>query len=198
MTGSVSSASTDRRPRGEAVPSAACVSCGLNSSAHSAGLRVSETKQEMTVDAEIVTANWRKNCPEMPLMNADGMNTAHSVSAIASSAPPTSSMVRCAASRGDSPSRRLRSTFSTTTIASSTTMPTASTSPNSDRLFSENPSAARIAKVPTSDTGIAMIGMIDARQVCRNRITTTTTSATASTMVTTTSCTDCAMNSVVS
>ena len=33
------------------------------------------------------------------------------------------------------PACRLRSTFSTTTIASSTTIPTASTSPNSDRLF---------------------------------------------------------------
>ena len=38
----------------------------------------------------------------------------------------------------------LRSTFSTTTMASSTTMPTASTRPNSDRLLIEMPSAARI------------------------------------------------------
>ena len=36
----------------------------------------------------------------------------------------------------------LRSTFSTTTIASSTTMPIASTRPNSDRLLSEKPKAA--------------------------------------------------------
>ena len=34
----------------------------------------------------------------------------------------------------------LRSTFSTTTIASSTTMPIASTRPNSDSAFSEKPS----------------------------------------------------------
>jgi hypothetical protein len=33
--------------------------------------------------------------------------------------------------------------------------------------------------VPTIDTGTAISGMIDARQVCRNRITTSTTSATA-------------------
>jgi hypothetical protein len=32
---------------------------------------------------------------------------------------------------------KVRSTFSTTTIASSTTMPIASTSPNSDRLLRE-------------------------------------------------------------
>ena len=78
-------------------------SCGLSSSAHSAGLRVSETKQEITVEAAIVTANWRKNWPEMPVMKAEGTNTAHSASAIAISAPPTSSMVRCAASRGVMP-----------------------------------------------------------------------------------------------
>ena len=150
------------------------------------------------MEAAIVTANWRKNWPEMPEMNADGMNTAHSVNAIAISAPPTSSIVLCAASRGDMPERRFRSTFSTTTIASSTTMPTASTRPNSDSVFSENPRAARIAKVPTSETGIATMGMMEARHVCRNRITTNTTSATASRIVTRTSWTDCAMKPVVS
>ena len=63
----------------------------------------------------------------------------------------------------------LRSTFSTTTMASSTTMPTASTRPNSDRLLIEMPSAASIEKAPTSDTGMATTGMIVARQLCRNR-----------------------------
>jgi hypothetical protein len=112
-------------------------SWALNNTAQRAGLKVSETKQEIKVDAEIVTANWRKNCPEIPDRNADGTNTAHSVSAIEISAPPTSSIVTCAALAGVMPRSRLRSTFSTTTIASSTTMPTASTRPNSDRLFSE-------------------------------------------------------------
>ena len=109
--------------------------------AHSIGLSVSETKQEITVDAAIVTANWRKNWPVMPDRKAEGTNTAQSVSAMEISAPPTSSIVRCAASVGVRPAAMLRSTFSTTTMASSTTMPTASTSPNSDRLFSDIPSA---------------------------------------------------------
>ena len=74
----------------------------------------------------------------------------------------------------------LRSTFSTTTMASSTTMPIASTRPNSDRLLSEKPNAAITAKVPISETGMATIGMIEARQVCRNRITTSTTRIAAS------------------
>ena len=67
------------------------------------------------------------------------------------------------------PSAMLRSTFSTTTMASSTTMPTASTRPNIDRLLIEMPSTARIEKAPTSDTGMATTGMIVARQLCRNR-----------------------------
>ena len=85
-----------------------------------------------------------------------------------------------AASRRLMPCSRCRSTFSTTTMASSTTMPTASTRPNSVRLLIEKPSAAITAKVPTSDTGIAMIGMIAGRQPCRNTSTTMTTSTIAS------------------
>ena len=110
-----------------------------------------------------------------------------SVSAIEISAPPTSSIVLWAACKGDMPARMLRSTFSTTTIASSTTMPTASTRPNSDRLLSEMPKATRIVNVPTSETGIAMTGMMAARQFWRNRNTTPTTRRIATKIVTTTS-----------
>src|SRR5437016_806282 len=96
----------------------------LKSTAQRAGLRVRETKHEMTVDAAIVTANCRKKSPDIPERKADGTKTAHNVSAIEISAPPTSSMVLWAASEADMPERMLRSTFSTTTMASSTTMPT--------------------------------------------------------------------------
>ncbi|MNE34823.1 hypothetical protein D3C80_1285600 [compost metagenome] len=71
-------------------------------------------------------------------------------------------------------------------MASSTTMPMASTRPNSDRAFSEKPNMCMTAKVPISDTGTAASGMIEARQVCRNRITTSTTSTMASSRVCTT------------
>ncbi|OAD18806.1 secreted protein [Candidatus Thiomargarita nelsonii] len=73
--------------------------------------------------------------------------------------------------------------FSTTTMASSTTMPMASTSPNSDRLLSEKPKAAMTANVPISDTGMATIGMMAARHDWRNRMMTRITKATASKMV---------------
>jgi len=50
--------------------------------------------------------------------------------------------------------------------------------------------------VPTSEIGMATIGMTEARQVCRNTMTTTTTSATAARIVLTTSRTDSAMKRV--
>ena len=127
-------------------------------------------------------------------MNPDGMNTAQRTSAIAISAEPTSSMLLMAASRGRSPAAMLRSTFSTTTIASSTTMPTASTSPNKVRLLSVKPNSAMKKKVPISDTGMATSGMTAARQVCRNITTTSTTSRMASMIVFWTASTDSWMN----
>jgi hypothetical protein len=116
-------------------------------------------------------------------MKAEGTNTAQSVSAIAMSAAETSSIVLCAASRGAMPFAILRSTFSTTTMASSTTMPTARIRPNIDRLFTEMPRAERITKVPSSDIGMATTGMIVARQLCKNTKTTATTRAMAMKMV---------------
>ncbi len=62
-----------------------------------------------------------------------------------------------------------RSTFSTTTIASSTTMPMASTMPKSVSRLMENPRASMPAKVPISATKIATVQMIVARKLCRKR-----------------------------
>src|SRR3569832_1528340 len=112
-------------------------------------------------------------------MNAIGTNTAQRTNAMAMIGPGTSRIALLVASRGERPFSMLRSTFSTTTMASSTTMPMASTSPNKDSALMENPNAYMIAKVPTIDTGTDSSGMIEARQVCRNRMTTSTTNATA-------------------
>src|SRR5229473_1161372 len=92
-------------PRGSAWPL-----CGLRRTAARAGLKVSETKQEITVEAAMVVANCLKNRPEMPEMKAEGTKTAQRVSAMAMSAVDTSLIVRCAASRGDMPWAILRST----------------------------------------------------------------------------------------
>ena len=97
--------------------------------------------------------------------------------------PVTSLMATRVASSGDKPFSILRSTFSTTTMASSTTIPIAKTKPNSDRVLIDTPNHCITAKVPISEIGTAINGMIDARQVCKNTITTITTKAIASNKV---------------
>src|SRR6202034_1398606 len=109
-----------------------------------------------------------------------GTNTAQSTSAIAMMGPDTSFIAWWAAAQGFKPAWILRSTFSTTTIASSTTMPIASTMPNNVRVLIEYPNRYSHANVPTTETGTAISGIMDARQVCRNRMTTSTTRTTAS------------------
>ena len=150
---------------------------------------MSEQKQDSAVATAMVTANWRKKRPVIPSRKAVGTKTAQSTRAIDSSAPPTSSMVAVAARCTEVSVRRWRSTFSTTTMASSTTMPTASTRPNSVSTFRVKPKAIITPKVPISETGMARIGMVAARQFCRNSSTTSTTRNTASPIVTASSCT---------
>ena len=72
-----------------------------------------------------------------PGTNASGTNTAHSTSAIATIGPETSRIALTTASCGLRPLATLRSAFSTTTIASSTTIPIASTNPNSVSVLIE-------------------------------------------------------------
>ena len=86
----------------------------------------------------------------------------------------------CAASLGASPSSMLRSTFSTTTIASSTTMPIATTKPKSTGRLSENPNIWAKKNVPMIETGIANIEMSDVRSAPRNATTTMSTRISAS------------------
>src|SRR4030088_410099 len=88
-------------------------------------------------------------------MKASGTNTATSTSAIATIGPDTSRIARCVARRGDRPASMLRSTFSTTTMASSTTMPIASTSPNKVSALIEKPKTYITAKVPMIETATA-------------------------------------------
>ena len=57
--------------------------------------------------------------------------------------------------------------FSTTTIASSTTMPIASTRPNSVSVLIDIPSAIITAKVPISETGMVTAGISVVRKSCR-------------------------------
>ena len=108
----------------------------------------------------------------------------------------TSPMAACAAACGFKPSSILRSMFSTTTMASSTTMPVASTRPNRVSELIEKPASSSAASVPMMATGTATSGMTLARHVCRNTTTTSTTSSTASNRVCTTASMELRTNTV--
>ena len=126
--------------------------------------------------------------PATPGMKATGTKTAISTAVVAMMGPVTSLIALRAACNGGRPASSWRSTFSTTTIASSTTRPIASTMPSRLSMFSEKPSISMTTSVAISDTGMAMVGMIVVRQFCRKMNTTATTRARASASVISTSC----------
>src|SRR5215831_8283610 len=116
----------------------------------------------------------------MPGMKTVGTNTVASTNAMPTSGPEISSIAFKEALFGSSPSSIWRSTASTTTIASSTTSPIASTSPKSESVLVENPNNGNSTNVPTNETGTAHSGISVARQLCRKMNTTMTTSTSAS------------------
>jgi len=92
------------------------------------------------------------------------------------------------ASRGESPSSLMsRSTFSTTTMASSTRSPMARTMANMVSMLMEKPKSPSTPKVPRRTTGTAMVGTRVARRLPRKRNMTRKTRTTASRSVLTTS-----------
>ena len=136
-----------------------------------------------------VTANWRYNWPAMPPKNATGTNTAHSTNTMATTADATWLMDLTAAGKGSKSSSRIkRSVFSSTTIASSTTIPIAKIMANKVSKLMVKPNKYSPAKVPISEIGTAIIGISVARQLCKNKNTTSTTSISASPKVLNTSC----------
>ena len=152
-----------------------------------------------TTATAMVIANWRYMRPVMPPRNATGTNTAHSTSTMAINAPLTWRIARSAATAGDTRSAAMiRSTFSITTIASSTTMPIASTRPNSVSRLTVKPRTRMPKKAPMTETGTASTGMSVARQFCKNTNTTSVTSTSAANSVFTTSVIDAVMKGVVS
>jgi len=117
---------------------------------------------------------------------------------------PTNALVICSidflvASNGDSfSSCIIRSTFSTTTIASSTNKPMASTKPNMVKVLIEKPNTDMMAKVPSNTTGTAIVGIKVARKFCKNSNMTKNTNTTASINVLTTSSMDIRIKALVS
>ena len=119
--------------------------------------------------------------PVEPPKKAMGMNTADSVRAMPTSAGVISAIDLRVASFGDKPSSDMtRSTFSTTTMASSTSKPMASTSANMVSVLMEYPATDSTPMVPSSTTGTVMAGINVARMFCKKRNITSTTSTMAS------------------
>ena len=99
--------------------------------------------------------------PIEPAKNASGTNTDISATVMPMMAPEIWLIaLRVACSGGRPSSLMMRSTFSTTTMASSTTMPITSTMPNIVSTLIENPSASSTAKVPNNAIGTTMVGMM--------------------------------------
>ena len=157
---------------------------------HSIGERLSETIIETSSATLIVMANSFSSRPTIPPMNSTGMNTATSEIVIDTIVKETWREPWKAASIGRSPSSMCRTMFSSMTIASSTTNPTDSVRAISERLSTLKPSRYITANVPTSDIGIARLGISVARRFRRNRKITRITSPSVSTSVNFTSSTD--------
>jgi hypothetical protein len=104
-----------------------------------AGESVRALRAEISIATEIVTANCRNSWPETPGMKAIGTKTDSSTSEMATIGAVISPIAFLVQSRTDrsGSSSITRSTFSTTTIASSTTMPIASTSASNDTVLAE-------------------------------------------------------------
>ena len=151
-----------------------------------------QTQDRPTAPARVMP-NWVKNVPDVPLMKVTGMKTAmktsvHEITAIDTSL--SASRVACVAwSLGVPficPVSSFAITASTTTIASSTTVPIASTNPKSVMILSENPANCTIANVPSRDTIIEIEGISVAFQFCKKKYTTMMTSRIAMMRVSTT------------
>ena len=150
---------------------------GRKKRAQRAGVSVSELNPLKKVAAAMVKANCLYNSPVIPPTNAVGIKTAINTKTTPTTGPVISP-IACSTASFDEyfPVSSKRVEFSTTTIASSTTMAIASTKPKRVRVFTENPNKCMTAKVQISDTGMVRDGIITARQFCKNNKITSMTS----------------------
>ena len=120
-----------------------------------------------------VMPNWYRNRPEMLDMNETGMKMMARLSVVAMTGSAISSVAALAAAKlSIFFSSTHRKMFSSTTIASSMTMPTISTSASMVTLLSVKSSARIMPNVEMTDAGMAMPAMIVDRQLRMNSITT--------------------------
>ena len=134
----------------------------------------------MKAVAAITSANWRYIWPVMPGMKAGGMKTDINTRVTPTIGPISSFIASMLACLGVLPRSRCCVAPSTTTMASSTTMPIASTMAKSVSRLIVKPIAAIAAKAPMIVTGTVVAGTSVARQFWRNTTMTISTSRPAS------------------
>ena len=117
---------------------------------------------------------------------------------IATTAKVISRAPLIAAANGAMPASTCRLMFSSMTMASSTTSPTASTMASSVSVLTEKPNAHMKTNAPTSETGMVTIGTRVARKLRRKTKITSTTRTIASTIVSKTFSIDFAMKTELS
>ena len=133
-------------------------------------MSVKATSSDTAMAKAMVTPKEYMNRPTMPPMNATGRNTAISDRLVASTARPTSWVPSMAASRGDIFfSSMKRKMFSSTTTASSITMPTASVRASSVMTLSVKSMYFMAAKVAISELGMATAEISVGRKRRRKR-----------------------------
>ncbi len=136
------------------------------------GISVSDTAADTRIESVTTMANSWKRRPIVPGMKKIGMNTATSEIEIDITVNATSFAPRTAASNGRMPASMCRMMFSSTTIASSTTRPTAMVRPMSEMLSRLRPSAIISANVPSSEIGRLIDGIrVAATRLRKSRIT---------------------------
>ena len=161
---------------------------GLSRYAPSTGTAVRATARDAISAKLTVIANGKKNAPTSPSMNPRGRNTTMVVSVDAVIAGPTSTVASSAARHRSLPPSMLRYTFSSTTMLSSTTLPTDIASPPSVMKFKASPCqlmrSTPVKMLSGIDSPITTVGrsvlripmMTDGLIVRKNRNTTETAS----------------------
>ena len=129
---------------------------GLRKLPATAGRMVSATISEAHTAIAMVSARSAKSWPSTSFRNSTGRKMATVVAVEASRAPCTWPVPLSAAFSGNSPFSRSRTMFSDTTMAASSTMPTANARPAREITLRLRPVSCSTIKVVSSETGMAV------------------------------------------
>ncbi len=129
---------------------------------------MSASASEVSSAVATVTASARKNVPVTPVIAISGRNTTIGVTVEPTSGTRTSRIALRMASARVWPLSRCNTMFSTTTIASSITSPTAAARPPSVIRLKLWPSARSVMKLTATVAGITSPATIEVPQSRRN------------------------------